>query len=601
LCAWSLLAAPPALPQDPGSAESTPAVVVRHCGACHLGLDAERDLDFALLFAAPPATGSRGAAQLEHAFAAVRAGTMPPADEPQPDAATRTALALAFAAAWPVPEDAGQPTLRRLSRREYATTVRAVFGVEPPPADLLPEDPRVHGFDNLGDGRALSPLGFEQYAAAAAMVSRAVLANPAARAACFPAGLPLDAAVPPWLARAFRRPPAATEVAARVVLAAAQHEAGGSEDAGLDALLQSVLLAPSFLFRVETGEPDAAARLTGPELAVRLAYLCTAGPPDAELTAAAAAGHLSDPAVRLAHAQRLLATDAGRALAETFFDQWLRARDVLDSNADFRRYPQIWNHSLRPSLREEVLRLAQALVAEDLPIPVLLTADFTHVDGTLAALYGLPAPQGRGLQRVALPDDRRRGVLGMGAFLMGSSLPLRTSPVRRGRYVLEVLLDRPVPPAPPGAGTLPADDTPVGNLSLREQLERHRRDRRCANCHAAMDPFGLLLENFDVLGQWRSELHGQPIDDRAQLADGTEVRGPQGLQQLLRAHQHEFVRSFAKHLLVFATGRPLWPSDEVELQTIVARVHAGADRWSALLGAVLASPLFTHRTSGAPQ
>lgn len=597
--ACSLLCVGSARPQDRPAA--TPQLVVQHCGACHLGVDAERDLDFEVVFATPQAAGSKGAAALERAFAAVRAGTMPPADEPAPDAAARRDLSLLFGAAWPAPADAGQPTLRRLSRREYGASVRAVFGVEPPPADLLPEDPIVHGFDNLGDGRALSPLCFERYAAAAAAVSRAVLASPAARSACWPAELPLEAALPQWLAKAFRRPATAAEVEARVALAAARRADGANADAVLDALLQSVLLAPSFLFRVETGMPSAGAPLDGHELAVRLAYLCSAGPPDAELTNAAAAGTLADPAVRLAHAMRLLAADGGRALAETFFDQWLRAHLVLDSNADFRRYPQIWNHSLRPNLREEVLRLAQALVAEDLPVTVLLTADFTHVDPTLAKLYGLPAPEGSGLQRVALPDDRRRGVLGMGAFLMSSSLPLRTSPVRRGRYVLEVLLDRPVPPAPPGAGTLPADDTPVGNRSLREQLEQHRRDRRCANCHAVMDPFGLLLENFDVLGQWRTELHGQPIDDLVPMPDGTAVRGPQGLQQLLRAQEHEFVRSFAKHLLVFASGRPLWPSDEAELQAIVAATRAGGDRWSALLGAALASPLFTHRTSGAPR
>lgn len=576
-------------------------MVERYCGNCHQGLDAERDLDFAALFAHRPAPDSPDAARLERAFHAVRSGTMPPADEPQPDAAARRELALAFGAIWPAPAAAGLPTMRRLSRLEYQNTVRVVFGVEPPASDLLPEDPRVQGFDNLGDGRALGPLGFEQYCAAAAQVAAAVLAAATARERCFPAALPLSDSLRALLARAFRRPPHAAELSLRLDLAAARQRAGDPPDAVLDALLQSILLAPAFLFRIEAGDPQEPTRLTGHELAVRLAYLCTAAPPPPELTAAADAGALAAPAARLAFAQRLLAADGGRTLAATFFDQWLRARDVLDSNADFRRYPAIWNHTLRPSLREEVLRLAQALITEDLPVAVLLEADFTHVDATLAKLYGLPEPTAHGFQRVALPDDRRRGVLGMGAFLMGSSLPLRTSPVRRGRYVLEVLLDAPVPPAPPGAGTLPADDAPVGKESLRAQLERHRRDPRCANCHAAMDPFGLLLENFDVLGQWRTELHGQPIDCSVELPDGSQARGPQGLQQVLQARRDEFVRSFAKHLLVFASGRPLWPSDEAALQTIVADTAARGGRWSALLGAVLASPLFSHRISGAPR
>jgi hypothetical protein len=228
----------------------------------------------------------------------------------------------------------------------------------------------------------------------------------------------------------------------------------------------------------------------------------------------------------------------------------------------------------------------------------LLDADHTWLNETLSTHYGFGDVRGATFVRVKVPDRRRGGVLGMGAMLMVSSHPLRTSPVLRGKWILDHLLGAPPAPPPPNVGTLPADDQPQLGQSLRQRLERHRRDRSCASCHARIDPLGFALENFDVVGRWRGELHGQPIDATFELVAGTRLDGPIALKDALLARADEFVRTAVRALLVYGLGRPLVFADEADIDRLAAAVRARGDTFPALLEAVVTSPLFTQRRPG---
>lgn len=582
--------------QPPRSSTAVPPLVDRHCGDCHRGADAEEGFDLDALFATGVADGARERAG--QALARVRSRTMPPVDEPDPPTAEeRRALALAFADVVPADAEATAVTMRRLSRREYANTVRDLTGVAYDAHERLPPDPRAYGFDNVGDVTSVSPLLFERYFEAAGAIAAAMVADADLCARAFAADRPPAGTLGPFLARAFRRPVTAVELQERVDLHDDLLAAGRSRTAARIAVVQSILASPQFLFRAEAGRAGDPGRLTSHELATRLAYLVTASMPDAALAALADADALDDPLTLAAEATRLAAATAGRPLAEGFGAQWLRYGDVLTANADFRRYPQIWDHALRPAFLTEATLFFADLVQTDASVLTLLDADHTFADATLRRHYGLGEASGPGFVRVALPDRRRGGILGMGAVLMVTSQPLRTSPVLRGRFVLDELLDEPPPPPPANAGVLPADDVQPDALTLRARLERHRRAPACANCHARMDPLGFALENFDVLGCWRDAVGDRPIDSKGELPDGTELDGPIALKDELLRRRDDFVRAMAKKLLVFGIGRPLVPADEREVLRVAARAIAGDCRFSALLGAVVTSPLFTRRAA----
>lgn len=587
-----LVLVPAALAQDPATASTREVapVVQKHCAECHEGEAAEKGFRIDGMTAE--------AAVL--ALSRIRSRTMPPPDaEMQLDATSRRALVEALCVL--VPSEPGERLARprRLSREAYVRTVRDLCGVDFASRDALPEDVRVHGFDDLGDGPGVAAADFEAWFDAATSIAERMRSLEPQPAIVDPAA-DFDAALRAFLRRALRRPPADDEVAARVALRERVLAGGGDEGLARTAVVRSVLASPAFLLRTEFGEIDQPNRRTSHEFAVQLSYLLTSSMPDDELAAAADRGELRNAVSLQAHARRLLAKEGGRAFGARFVAQWLRAVDVLAQNADFRRYPEIWNHGLRPAFLEEIVQLCAEIARENGSVLWLVDCDHAWLDARLAAHYGLPKPDGEGFVRVPLPDRRRGGVLGSGAMAMVSSFPLRTSPVLRGRYVLEHLLDANVPPPPPGAGSLPADDAPIEGASLRTQLERHRRDAKCASCHAAMDPLGFALESYDVLGRVRTEVHGQPVDQKGELPDGTSLDGPIALKDELLRREDEFVHAFASRLATFAIGRAMVPADEPELLRIVDACRAGQNRFLSLLDALLASPLFLLRDASLP-
>ncbi len=584
--------------QERVDATGIPDVMARACAECHSGEEPEGKFALEPLFAVGASIDEAGAHALRTALQRVRSQTMPPPDEAkQPTAEERAAIAAAIAAR--IPSEPGDriATSRKLSRVEWQNTVRDLCGVVVDASELLPEDPRVRGFDNFGDGAGETAAAFEAHLLAANRVAKAMRASEP-RHAAFDERVPFADQLAAFASRAFRRDATASELAPRLDLYLDALSRGACEAEAREAAIVSVLASPSFLLRIETGRVEDASLLTAHEVATRVAYAFSATMPDDALRNDAANGAVFDASILRAHARRLVAKDGGRALAERFFAQWLRLEDVLAANADSRRYPQIWKKALRPAFYEEAVLLCAEIAREDASLLWLIDCDHTWADATLAEHYGLPKPDAKGYARIALHDRRRGGVLGMGAMLMVSSHALRTSPVLRGKWILDQLLDAAPPPPPANVAALPKDDEPVRGKSMREQLELHRQKRACASCHAPIDPLGFALENYDVVGRWRDELHGAPVDARATLPDGTQVDGPIALKDALLQRKGEFALAIARKFFVYAVGRDSVAQDEAELARIAAACEAGGFRMWALVDALLASPLFTMRDPG---
>ena len=576
-----------------------PAVLASACAECHTGNEPEGKFALEPLFAAGAQIDDMRAHLLRTALQRVRSRTMPPPDEAdQPKAEARVAIAAVFAAQIPTEPGERIATSRRLSRVEWQNTVRDLCGVGIDASELLPEDPRVRGFDNFGDGAGETAAMFEAHLLAANRVAKAMRAAEP-RHALFDERAPFADQLEVFAGRAFRREATASELAPRLDLYLDALSRGACEAEAREAAVVSVLASPAFLLRIETGRFEDPSQLKAHELATRLAYAFAATMPDDALRSDAASRAIFDAGVLRAHARRLVAKDGGRALAERFFAQWLRFGDVLSANADMRRYPQIWQKSLRPGFYEEAVMLCAEIAREDASLLWLIDCDHTWADAALAEHYGLPKPEAKGFARVALADRRRGGVLGMGAMLMVSSHALRTSPVLRGKWILDQLLDAAPPPPPANVAALPKDDVPAQGKSMRAQLEAHRQKRACASCHAQIDPLGFALENYDVVGKWREDLHGEPLDTRATLPDGAEIDGPIALKDALLERKGEFALAVARKFFVFAVGRDAVAQDEPELARIAAACEADGFRMWALVDALLASPLFTMRDPGA--
>ena len=585
--------------QERIEAAALPPVIARVCAECHAGNEPEGKFALEPLFAAGAHIDDTRAHSLRTALQRVRSQTMPPPDEgKQPTAEERAAIAAAIAARIPTEPGDRIATSRRLSRVEWQNTVRDLCGIEVDASELLPEDPRVRGFDNFGDGAGETAASFEAHLLAANRVAKAMRASEP-RHAAFDERVPFADELAAFASCAFRRDVTASELAPRMDLYLDALSRGACEAEAREAAVVTVLASPAFLLRIETGRSEEPWLLTAHEVATRVAYAFSATMPDEALRNDAGNGAIFDASVMRAHARRLVAKDGGRALATRFFAQWLRLEDVLAANADSRRYPQIWKQSLRPAFYEEAVLLCAEIAREDASLLWLIDCDHTWADATLAEHYGVPKPEAKGYARIALQDRRRGGVLGMGAMLMVSSHALRTSPVLRGKWILDQLLDAAPPPPPANVAALPKDDVPAQGKSMRAQLEAHRQKRACASCHAQIDPLGFALENYDVVGKWREDLHGEPLDTRATLPDGAEIDGPIALKDALLERKGEFALAVARKFFVFAVGRDAVAQDEPELARIAAACEADGFRMWALVDALLGSPLFTMRDPGA--
>ena len=395
--------------------------------------------------------------------------------------------------------------------------------------------------------------------------------------------------------RAYRGPVSEAEVSTLTAFYA-EGRAAGDFESGIQQGVARMLVSPRFVYRVVEEPaivaPGAVYRLSDVELASRLSFFLWSSIPDDELLDVAIQGRLRNPEVLRQQVTRMLADVKSDAFIRNFAGQWLFLRELETVQSDAAHF----NENLRDAFKRETELVFGAIVREDRNLLDLLDADYTFVDERLARHYGIPGVRGSHFRRVALaPDGRRRGLLGHGSILTVTSVSNRTSPVVRGKWVLENLLGTPAPIPPPGVESTLDEKKDAQPTSLRQRLEMHRANPACASCHRIMDPMGFALENFDLVGAWRESDGSLPIDASGQLADGTPIRGPVDLRKAIMSRGDAFVTTTTEKLLIYALGRPIHHYDMPVVRSIVRRAARDGNKFSALLFGIIESDSFQKR------
>jgi hypothetical protein len=588
-----------ALASAPASfADDVASLLSSSCLPCHGPAKSKAGLDFsvlddAALRAAPDLVG----AILER----LRDGSMPPADAVALELEDRDVLIAHFAsiaAAHPamVARSAGRTLPRRLTRSEFRNALRDLLRVEVS-VDAIPRDPSGGaGFENDADTLFTSPLLLETWIdTASAAIARADLAT------LLPPGREAESLLA-IARRAFRRPLPPAD-AARLV---------GRLDAGPATALLSIFASPRFVMRIEgdtRSDPRDAEFQHGAsstvddfavddfELAERLSFFLWSSVPDDALFDLAARGALHEPTTLRGQVRRMLDDPRSRALADEFAAQWLDLRRLETTcEPDPGRFPT-YTHALRAAMVREVTDVFDVIVRENRSVLELLDADWTIVGAPLAEHYGIAASANGDVQRVALPSRERGGVVASAAVLTLTSHPLRTSPVLRGKWILETILGTPPPPPPANAGVLPAEEVQKDGLSLRQRLEQHRARAECRSCHERIDPLGFALEAYDPIGRLRAALaEDRPVDAIGTLPDGTVVDGMAGLKDALLARRDVFATNLAGKLLAFALNRGLTAADDALVLDLASRLAWSDYSARTLIEDIAGSYPFRHRS-----
>ncbi|MBA3937297.1 MAG: DUF1592 domain-containing protein, partial [Planctomycetes bacterium] len=402
--------------------------------------------------------------------------------------------------------------------------------------------------------------------------------------------------------RAFRRPASAEQVERLLRVFALADAQGEVFSESVKLMLKAALISPEFFFRIEDDHPADAAGvypIDDWELATRLSYFLWSTMPDETLFAEARSGALHQPAVLEAQVRRMLKDAKSRALVDNFAGQWLQLRNVFTATPDAKAFPG-FTREIRQAMYDEGALFFDAVLHEDRSVLEFIDSDWTFLNARLAKFYGIAGVDGPQMRKVPLTDPNRGGVLTLGALLTVTSAPTRTSPVKRGRWILEEILGTP-PPAPPAA-VPPLEDqarTDGGKAqSMRQLLARHREDAGCASCHVVMDAIGFGFENFDAVGRWRDQDAAGAIDSAGELPGGRRFSGPAQLKKLFLERRDDFVRTFAGKLLTYALGRSLADPDEAVVDRIAAAVAADGYRMSRLVIEIARSyPFLNRRTA----
>jgi mono/diheme cytochrome c family protein len=603
-------------------------IVRDFCNECHQGTDADGGLDLAQF-----TTGDLVTKKMDvwnEIGKRLRLKEMPPEGSPQlndeqkgkilawldgqPNRDLCSQLANEETQAW----YRGFVMSRRLTRTEYLNAIRDLVGLEVPSSIEIPSDGSGgEGFDTNGDSLFTSPIHIEQYLQAASTVMDAALPNELpptnngeSSAKLLAARERILIAVPTatvadrdaakivlksFARRAWRRPVADHEVDRMLTLFDAAKQRGAGFVEAIRDPLKAILVSPHFLFVVETESAQGGVqRLTQHELATRMALFIWSSIPDDELLRHADEGLLDAPDQILAQTRRLLADDRAIALGANFGMQWLGLKNFLSSvKPDREIYPE-FSDQLSQDLHQEAIRFIASVFREDRSLLDLLDSKYVVVNGNLAQHYGLELPSDAPWQRLETADRRRGGVMTMGATLMAASYPRRTSPVLRGRWILEELLGSQVPPPPPNVPALQEAEAQKAT-TLRERLELHRKNPDCASCHNRMDPIGFGLENFDALGRWRETDQGLAIDSSGQLPSGEKFQGPEELKKIILNRSGEFEAHVVKKLLGFALGRELNEFDHCVIKQSIERLAAENHRSSSVIETIVLSYPFQHR------
>jgi hypothetical protein len=406
----------------------------------------------------------------------------------------------------------------------------------------------------------------------------------------------------PLLNRAFRRKVTDDEIANYAALVDESVQLGDSFEQGMQAAVIGVLVSPHFLFRAELDSRPNKSDASGAsvrdindyELASRLSYFLWSSMPDDELFALATQNKLHEPDILDQQIRRMLADDKSEALVQNFFTQWLNLRLLDNVTPDPERFRK-FDADLRAAMRRETELFAAAIIKEDRSVLDFLEGRFTFVNARLARHYGIKDVWGEEFRQVALTGERRTGVLTQASILTLTSNPGRTSPVKRGKWILDNILGSPPPDPPPDVPDLEATQRAKPDMPLRKQLEIHRENAVCASCHKVMDQLGFGLENFDAIGRWRENDGKFPVDASGQLPGGSKFAGPLELAEVLDGRRSEFVRCLAEKMLTFALGRELQVQDRCAVDTIVEAVEEQDYRFSALVSAIVDSDPFRKR------
>jgi hypothetical protein len=418
---------------------------------------------------------------------------------------------------------------------------------------------------------------------------------------CRPAGASDETAcakkiLAPIARRAFRRPIGDADLVMPMKFFGSGR-AKGDFDKGIQTAISYILSSPKFLYRAEQDLPgtSAAHRVSDLELASRLSFFLWSSVPDDELVDVAAAGKLSTPATLERQVRRMLADRKADALVTNFFAQWLRVRELAQVDPDSSEFPN-FEEELRDAFRKEMELFTGSIVREDRSLLDLLNARDTFVNERLALHYGIPGVRGDQFRRVTLADENRWGVLGKGSLLTVTSYGNRTSPVLRGRWVLEGILGTPPPTPPPNVPPLKENVAGGAQLSVRQLLEQHRSTPTCASCHAMIDPPGFALENYDAVGQWRDQDHGVAVEPFGKLADGSDVDSPAALRRALAKRPDQFLLTATEKLLTYALGRSVTYTDMPTVRAVVRTASDSNYRFSSVVMAIVKSHAFQMRS-----
>jgi len=599
-------------------AESTPfsedlrPLLVKHCMECHSADGAEGGIAFDRYV--DSAKIQSDFELWEKVIRLVKERQMPPSDAEELQAASiqKFVSAIEYELSQfdcSVEKRPGRVTIRRLNKAEYNNTIRDLTGLDLHLADDFPSDDVGNGFDNIGEVLSIPPILLEKYIQAAEKIATAIWQDPAIRKQVFPYSPNSESLedrvfaatenVRLFAMKAFRRPIREKEAQRFLQLMRDVWERDGTEAEIMQTITVAILSNPNFIFRVEdepieeqfdTGEKVGTRFLNNYELASRLSYFLWSSMPDERLFELAEQGELVKPTVLVAESQRMLRDPKASALVENFAGQWLQLRDIERLSPDPTLFPN-YSKELGRSMRQETEVFFARLIQEDRNILEFLNADYTYIDGALAKHYGIDGVEGDEFQRVALQSNRR-GILTHASILTLTSNPTRTSPVKRGKWILENMLDEPPPPPPPDVPELEEGGETLG--SLREQMEQHRANPSCAVCHRTMDAIGFGLENFDAVGVWREKDGQDQIDASGQLPGNRVFEGASALMEILSEEKKEaFTRCLAEKLLTYALGRGLGSFDRCAVNDTVASLEKNEYRFSAMIAAIVTSEPFT--------
>jgi mono/diheme cytochrome c family protein len=581
----------------------------KHCTSCHGKKRQKGELSFEEWADEKASVADRKS--WEVVAQKLRKKEMPPPSKRQPEPAESAAII-----AWIEAEvlkidldgkrDPGRVTMRRLNNYEYNYTIRDLTGLDLKLADDFPADDIGYGFDNIADVLSIPPLLMEKYLRAARKVARAVMEDEEARARvmiCSPKKKSevrscAKKILRKFGERAYRRPLKTTESARLTKLVDLAIKRGDDFEKGIELGLQALLASPYFLFRVELdsrpNDPKAIRPVTDWELASRLSYFLWSSVPDEDLFDVARSRRLSNSRVLEKQVERMIQDSRSRGLVKTFSAMWLGSRAMKIVTPDPETYPD-FDESLRRAMRMETELFFQEIMHKDLSVLLFLDSDFTFLNERIAKHYGIGGVRGSEFRRVTLQPGRRGGVLTQGSVLTVTSNPTRTSPVKRGKWVLEQILGAPPPPPPPGADSFSEETAAAVNLTMHQKMAQHRRDPNCAVCHQKMDALGLALENYDGVGAWRERDAGVKIDPSGTLPGGRSFRNPAQLKKLLLEQKEDFCRCLTEKMLTFALGRGLEYADTPAVETIVRSLEKSGYRFSALVLGIVQSEPFRKR------